>query len=411
MASKLYVGGLAYSTTSESLRTLFAQHGTVESAAVVSDRDSGQSRGFGFVEMSTQPEAEEAIAKLDGQSFEGRPLKVNVANPKGSGGRGSWRPTGHRLGIGQQLRRRRTPPVTLVRDRQPGSPDGAGARALAPVSPPLSVASGARRSDPQARCLGIGRRLLHDEDGNRGEPERPVGHAAEKDAGEAARSARAQHEQVGARLLDRLRESRPAALPCARSPGLASPPSPSCGRRPPHSAAPHRVARARAPPPRRQCGRESRPAGAPSTAGARAPPRTRRSRVHPAAEPGGRRMRRRGASGASRRPRARQCASPRGPPSPALSGSALGLRGRPRVVRLATGAPALHRGSLGRPIGFLVLPDARSNAHGASPIPCALARPRRPRRREDRVARPCPRGPRRRSRRSLPRPWGRTADP
>ena len=85
MASKLYVGGLAYSTTSESLRTLFAQHGTVESAAVVSDRDSGQSRGFGFVEMSTQPEAEAAIAKLDGQSFEGRPLKVNVANPKGAG--------------------------------------------------------------------------------------------------------------------------------------------------------------------------------------------------------------------------------------------------------------------------------------------------------------------------------------
>ena len=85
MASKLYVGGLSYSTTSEGLRTLFAQYGTVESAAVVSDRDSGQSRGFGFVEMSTQPEAQEAIAKLDGQSFEGRPLKVNVANPKGAG--------------------------------------------------------------------------------------------------------------------------------------------------------------------------------------------------------------------------------------------------------------------------------------------------------------------------------------
>jgi RNA recognition motif-containing protein len=98
MASKLYVGGLAYSTTSESLRALFAQHGTVESAAVVSDRDSGQSRGFGFVEMSTQPEAEEAIAKLDGQSFEGRPLKVNVANPKGSGGRRSRGPAQ----IGQQ---------------------------------------------------------------------------------------------------------------------------------------------------------------------------------------------------------------------------------------------------------------------------------------------------------------------
>ena len=85
MASKLYVGGLSYSTTSEGLRSLFAQYGTVESAAVVSDRDSGQSRGFGFVEMSTLPEAEAAIAKLDGQAFEGRPLKVNVANPKGAG--------------------------------------------------------------------------------------------------------------------------------------------------------------------------------------------------------------------------------------------------------------------------------------------------------------------------------------
>ena len=102
MASKLYVGGLAYSTTSESLRTLFAQYGTVESAAVVSDRDSGQSRGFGFVEMSTQPEAQEAIAKLDGQSFEGRPLKVNVANPKGSGG-GSSAPRGTGSGSGNSF--------------------------------------------------------------------------------------------------------------------------------------------------------------------------------------------------------------------------------------------------------------------------------------------------------------------
>ena len=103
MASKLYVGGLAYSTTSESLRTLFAQHGTVESAAVVSDRDSGQSRGFGFVEMSTQPEAEAAIAKLDGQSFEGRPLKVNVANPKGSGGGGASAPRGTGSGSGNNF--------------------------------------------------------------------------------------------------------------------------------------------------------------------------------------------------------------------------------------------------------------------------------------------------------------------
>ncbi len=88
MASKLYVGGLSYSTTSESLREYFAQCGTVESATVVTDRFSGQSRGFGFVEMSTQAEAEAAIAKLHDQPFEGRRLTVNVAKSPGAGGGG-----------------------------------------------------------------------------------------------------------------------------------------------------------------------------------------------------------------------------------------------------------------------------------------------------------------------------------
>jgi cold-inducible RNA-binding protein len=86
MASKLYVGGLSYSTTSESLRDYFAQCGTVESAAVITDRFSGQSRGFGFVEMSTSAEAQEAIAKLHDQPFEGRKLTVNVAKSPGNGG-------------------------------------------------------------------------------------------------------------------------------------------------------------------------------------------------------------------------------------------------------------------------------------------------------------------------------------
>jgi RNA recognition motif-containing protein len=100
MASKLYVGGLSYSTTSESLRQYFAQCGTVVSAQVISDRFSGDSRGFGFVEMSTNAEAQAAIAKLDGQPFEGRRLKVNVANPQAArsggtrnayaGGRNRW---------------------------------------------------------------------------------------------------------------------------------------------------------------------------------------------------------------------------------------------------------------------------------------------------------------------------------
>jgi len=103
MASKLYVGGLAYSTTSEGLRSLFAQYGSVESAAVVSDRDTGQSRGFGFVEMSTKGEADEAIAKLDGQPFEGRPLKVNMANPKGAGSGGGSRGGGGGSGWGNSF--------------------------------------------------------------------------------------------------------------------------------------------------------------------------------------------------------------------------------------------------------------------------------------------------------------------
>ena len=86
MASKLYVGGMSYSTTSDSLRTLFAQFGTVESATVITDRISGDSRGFGFVEMSTEAEAQAAIQKLNDQPFEGRKLMVNVAKSPGAGG-------------------------------------------------------------------------------------------------------------------------------------------------------------------------------------------------------------------------------------------------------------------------------------------------------------------------------------
>ena len=86
MASKLYVGGLSYSTTSENLRQYFTQCGTVESATVIADRMSGDSRGFGFVEMSSEAEAQAVIAKLNDQVFEGRKLMVNVAKAPGSGG-------------------------------------------------------------------------------------------------------------------------------------------------------------------------------------------------------------------------------------------------------------------------------------------------------------------------------------
>ena len=98
MAVKLYVGGLSYSTTSESLREHFAACGTVESATVITDRYSGQSRGFGFVEMATNEDAQKAVSMLNGQRVDGRTIKVEVANPQGSGGggrdRGPGRPSG-----------------------------------------------------------------------------------------------------------------------------------------------------------------------------------------------------------------------------------------------------------------------------------------------------------------------------
>lgn len=89
MASKLYVGGLSYSTTTEGLREFFTQCGTVESATVVTDKFSGRSRGFGFVEMATSEEAQKAIAELNGKELDGRKLTVNVSNPQAprSGGR------------------------------------------------------------------------------------------------------------------------------------------------------------------------------------------------------------------------------------------------------------------------------------------------------------------------------------
>jgi RNA recognition motif-containing protein len=82
MSSKLFVGGLSYSTTSESLRRHFAACGTVLSATVVTDRVTGRSRGFGFVELSSEAEAQEAIVRFHGQPFEGRRLNVSRANPE-----------------------------------------------------------------------------------------------------------------------------------------------------------------------------------------------------------------------------------------------------------------------------------------------------------------------------------------
>jgi cold-inducible RNA-binding protein len=79
---KLYVGNFAFSTTESDLREMFAPYGAVESISLVTDRDTGRSRGFGFVEMTNDPEAAAAIAELNGKDSGGRPLTVNEARPK-----------------------------------------------------------------------------------------------------------------------------------------------------------------------------------------------------------------------------------------------------------------------------------------------------------------------------------------
>ena len=97
MAKKLYVGNLPYSFTDTDLENLFAAHGTVRSAQVIKDRDTGRSKGFGFVEMDNDQEAQAAIAGLNGQQSGGRSLTVNEARPKENGGRSGG---GNRGGYG-----------------------------------------------------------------------------------------------------------------------------------------------------------------------------------------------------------------------------------------------------------------------------------------------------------------------
>jgi len=91
MGKKLYVGNLPFSATDQSLNEIFAQVGSVTSAKIITDRDSGRSKGFGFVEMSTDAEAADAINKFNGADYEGRPMTVNEAKPmvprEGGGGR------------------------------------------------------------------------------------------------------------------------------------------------------------------------------------------------------------------------------------------------------------------------------------------------------------------------------------
>jgi RNA recognition motif-containing protein len=106
MSMKLYVGNLAFQTSSGELQELFAQAGTVESANIVEDRDTGRSRGFGFVEMSSKEEGQAAISQFNGKEVNGRALTVNEARPRedrkpgGGGNRGGFGGGGNRSGYG-----------------------------------------------------------------------------------------------------------------------------------------------------------------------------------------------------------------------------------------------------------------------------------------------------------------------
>ncbi len=104
MSAKLFVGSLDYGMKSDELEKLFSQHGTVLSATVITDRETGRSKGFGFVEMNTTEEANAAISALNGKEVSGRALTVNIARPKedrGGGGRGGYGGGGNRGGGGR----------------------------------------------------------------------------------------------------------------------------------------------------------------------------------------------------------------------------------------------------------------------------------------------------------------------
>src|SRR5256885_5777143 len=151
MAVKLFVGGLSFSTSTERLREAFAGTGTVESASVVTDRETGRSRGFGFVEMATPEEAEQAISRLNGTNLDGRTILVEKAKSPGSGGRDRRGAGGGRGGPPRGPRSPPPPPPA-------SSPSGAGGNILSPCRPlskpwqPPGSAPPCSRSSPRPAC-------------------------------------------------------------------------------------------------------------------------------------------------------------------------------------------------------------------------------------------------------------------
>ena len=100
MGKKLYVGNLSYGTSDSDLQTLFGSHGTVQSAQVIMDRETGRSKGFGFVEMESGEQAQAAIKAMNGQDINGRPLTVNEARPREDRGGSRGGSAGGRGGVG-----------------------------------------------------------------------------------------------------------------------------------------------------------------------------------------------------------------------------------------------------------------------------------------------------------------------
>src|SRR2546422_2511880 len=151
MAVKLFVGGLSFSTSTERLREAFAGTGTVESASVVTDRETGRSRGFGFVEMATPEEAEQAISRLNGTNLDGRTILVEKAKSPGSGG-GDRRGAGGGRGGSRGGRWERRPPFPV------SSPASAGGGSLSPFRrsptprPPSGSAVRSLPSSPGPAC-------------------------------------------------------------------------------------------------------------------------------------------------------------------------------------------------------------------------------------------------------------------